>query len=160
MTIQYSTVKWFDAKKGYGFINHPDGGNDIFIHYSQIESEDDFKTLRTGQSVQFEMNDGPKGIHAVNVQALDDGQVDSAGQSGEPSHAQTASTNPSAAEPTPPDSASTDASPVDPAPAPTRVTPGYNESEYGDTEYEDTSNGVDYEESDYGDSGYDEGDLV
>jgi CspA family cold shock protein len=72
MTIQHSTVKWFDAKKGYGFINHPDGGDDVFIHYSQIDSDDDFKTLRTGQSVQFEMNDGPKGLHAVNVRALDD----------------------------------------------------------------------------------------
>lgn len=72
MTIQHSTVKWFDAKKGYGFINHPDGGEDVFIHYSQIDSEDDFKTLRTGQSVQFEMNDGPKGLHAVNVRALDE----------------------------------------------------------------------------------------
>ncbi|HHP7238838.1 cold-shock protein [Longibacter sp.] len=72
MTIQHSTVKWFDAKKGYGFINHPDGGDDVFIHYSQIDSDDDFKTLRTGQSVQFEMNDGPKGLHAVNVRALDE----------------------------------------------------------------------------------------
>ncbi|PEN14371.1 cold-shock protein [Longibacter salinarum] len=72
MTTQYSTVKWFDAKKGYGFINHPEGGNDVFIHYSQIDSDDDFKTLRTGQSVQFEMNDGPKGLHAVNVRALEE----------------------------------------------------------------------------------------
>jgi len=63
-----STVKWFDAKKGYGFINHPDGGDDVFVHYSQIQSDDDFKTLRTGQSVQFEMDDGPKGLHALNVE--------------------------------------------------------------------------------------------
>ena len=72
MTMQYSTVKWFDAKKGYGFINHPDGGDDVFVHYSQIQSDDEFKTLRTGQSVQFEMNDGPKGLHALNVEALDE----------------------------------------------------------------------------------------
>jgi CspA family cold shock protein len=70
--MQHSTVKWFDAKKGYGFINHPDGGDDVFVHYSQIQSDDEFKTLRTGQSVQFEMNDGPKGLHALNVEALDD----------------------------------------------------------------------------------------
>jgi CspA family cold shock protein len=63
----HSTVKWFDAKKGYGFINHPEGGDDVFVHYSQIQSEDDFKTLRTGQTVQFEMEDGPKGLHALNV---------------------------------------------------------------------------------------------
>lgn len=65
--MEQSTVKWFDAKKGYGFINHPDGGDDVFVHYSQIESDDDFKTLHTGQSVQFELNDGPKGLHAVSV---------------------------------------------------------------------------------------------
>lgn len=65
--MQHSTVKWFDAKKGYGFINHPEDGEDVFVHYSNIESDDDFKTLRTGQRVKFEMNDGPKGLHALNV---------------------------------------------------------------------------------------------
>jgi CspA family cold shock protein len=65
--MEQSTVKWFDAKKGYGFINHPDGGDDVFVHYSQIKSDDDFKTLHTGQSVHFELNDGPKGLHAVSV---------------------------------------------------------------------------------------------
>jgi CspA family cold shock protein len=67
MAIRQSTVKWFDAKKGYGFIHHPDGGDDVFVHYTQIESEKDFKTLRTGQAVEFEMNDGPKGLHALSV---------------------------------------------------------------------------------------------
>lgn len=68
MSTQHnSTVKWFDAKKGYGFIDHPDGEDDVFVHYSQIESERDFKTLRTGQAVEFKLNDGPKGLHAVNV---------------------------------------------------------------------------------------------
>lgn len=67
--MQQSTVKWFDAKKGYGFINHPRDGEDVFVHYSNIESDDDFKTLRTGQHVTFEMNDGPKGLHALNVTA-------------------------------------------------------------------------------------------
>lgn len=74
--MRYSTVKWFDAKKGYGFIDHPDEGDDVFVHYSNIESDDDFKTLRAGQDVQFEMNDGPKGLHALNVvpeTAADDG---------------------------------------------------------------------------------------
>lgn len=71
-TMEQSTVKWFDAKKGYGFINHPDGGDDVFVHYSQIESDDDFKTLHTGQSVQFELNDGPKGLHAASVRAEQD----------------------------------------------------------------------------------------
>jgi CspA family cold shock protein len=67
MSTLHSTVKWFDAKKGYGFINHPDGGDDIFVHYSQIESDEEFKTLRTGQSVEFELEDGPKGLHALSV---------------------------------------------------------------------------------------------
>jgi CspA family cold shock protein len=65
--MQHSTVKWFDAKKGYGFIHHPNEGEDIFVHYSNIDTDDDFKTLSTNQSVTFEMNDGPKGLHALNV---------------------------------------------------------------------------------------------
>jgi CspA family cold shock protein len=71
MATHESTVKWFDAKKGYGFLNHPDGGSDVFVHYTQITSDDDFKTLRTGQTVRFELNDGPKGLHALNVFAVD-----------------------------------------------------------------------------------------
>ena len=69
--MQQSTVKWFDAKKGYGFINHPDDGEDVFVHYSNIISDDDFKTLETGQHVKFKMNDGPKGLHAVDVVATE-----------------------------------------------------------------------------------------
>jgi CspA family cold shock protein len=67
-----STVKWFDAKKGYGFIHHPDGGDDVFVHYSNIQSDDDFKTLQADQEVRFEMNEGPKGLNASNVVASDD----------------------------------------------------------------------------------------
>ncbi len=74
--MQYSTVKWFDAKKGYGFIDHPDDGDDVFVHYSNIESDDDFKTLRAGQDVKFEMNDGPKGLHALNVVATEEDDAD------------------------------------------------------------------------------------
>ncbi len=70
MPTHESTVKWFDAKKGYGFLDHPEGGADIFVHYTQIRSDDDFKTLSTGQTVRFELNDGPKGLHALNVVAL------------------------------------------------------------------------------------------
>ncbi len=72
MATRESTVKWFDAKKGYGFINHPDGGEDVFVHYTQIDSDKDFKTLRTGQHVKFEMNDGPKGLHALEVKSLEE----------------------------------------------------------------------------------------
>jgi CspA family cold shock protein len=72
MSTHESTVKWFDAKKGYGFLDHPEGGSDIFVHYTQIRSDEDFKTLSTGQTVRFELNDGPKGLHALNVVALSD----------------------------------------------------------------------------------------
>lgn len=71
-----STVKWFDAKKGYGFIHHPDGGNDIFVHYSNIQSDDDFKTLKADQEVQFEINEGPKGLNASNVIATEGADAD------------------------------------------------------------------------------------
>ena len=70
--MRQSTVKWFDAKKGYGFITHPDDGDDIFVHYSDIESDDDFKTLHADQHVRFELNDGPKGLNASNVVAVED----------------------------------------------------------------------------------------
>ncbi len=69
-----STVKWFDAKKGYGFIHHPDGGDDVFVHYSNIQSDDDFKTLQADQEVQFEMNEGPKGLNASNVVPYNDSE--------------------------------------------------------------------------------------
>jgi CspA family cold shock protein len=69
--MQESTVKWFDAKKGYGFIHHPEDGDDVFVHYSNIESEDDFKTLHADQNVRFELNDGPKGLNASNVHPLE-----------------------------------------------------------------------------------------
>jgi cold shock protein len=72
MSTHRSVVKWFDAKKGYGFIVHPDGENDIFVHYSAIDTERRFKTLRTGQIVEFELSDGPKGLHASNVIPTDD----------------------------------------------------------------------------------------
>ena len=72
MITQRSVVKWFDAKKGYGFIVNPQGGQDIFVHYSQIETEKRFKTLRTGQVIEYQLHDGPKGPHAINVSFLED----------------------------------------------------------------------------------------
>jgi CspA family cold shock protein len=59
------TVKWFDSKKGYGFITR-DNGEDVFVHFSAI-MVDGFKTLREGQKVQFEIQQGSKGPQAVNV---------------------------------------------------------------------------------------------
>ena len=59
-------VKWFNESKGFGFIEH-EGGNDVFVHYTAIAG-DGFKTLAEGDSVEFEIVDGPKGPAAANVQ--------------------------------------------------------------------------------------------
>ena len=82
MSTRRSVVKWFDAKKGYGFIVHPEGGTDIFVHYSAIETDKRFRTLRTGQVVEFELSDGPKGLHAANVVPTDQGEHGSDDYSG------------------------------------------------------------------------------
>jgi CspA family cold shock protein len=58
-------VKWFDTKKGYGFIEQT-GGDDVFVHYSGIAG-DGFKSLRAGEEVEFEIAKGPKGPQATNV---------------------------------------------------------------------------------------------
>jgi len=59
------TVKWFNNKKGYGFIT-PENGSDVFVHYSAIQG-DGYKTLEEGQAVEFEIKNGPKGQEAANV---------------------------------------------------------------------------------------------
>ena len=61
-------VKWFNEKKGYGFISGDDG-TDVFVHYSAIKG-DGFKTLREGDAVEFEVSKGPKGPQATNVTVL------------------------------------------------------------------------------------------
>ena len=58
-------VKWFNDAKGYGFITQEDGG-DIFVHYTAIQQEG-FKSLKEGDSVEFEVSQGPKGLQAANV---------------------------------------------------------------------------------------------
>ena len=62
------TVKWFNDKKGFGFLSREEG-DDVFVHHSAIQGEG-FKTLREGQEVEFEVQEGPKGPQAVNVTAL------------------------------------------------------------------------------------------
>ena len=58
-------VKWFNASKGYGFIERQ-GGKDVFVHFSAIRTEG-FRTLQQGQQVEFTIEDGPKGLQAANV---------------------------------------------------------------------------------------------
>ncbi len=58
-------VKWFNEKKGFGFISR-DGGDDLFVHFSSIK-QDGFKVLREGDEVEFEIAEGKKGLQAVNV---------------------------------------------------------------------------------------------
>ena len=61
------TVKWFSESKGYGFIAPEGGGDDIFVHYSSIKAEG-FRTLAEGQTVSYVAEQGPKGLHAVEVE--------------------------------------------------------------------------------------------
>lgn len=60
------TVKWFDAKKGFGFITPEDGSDDVFVHHTNIVGQG-FKTLNNGQAVEFEVGEGRKGPQATNV---------------------------------------------------------------------------------------------
>jgi CspA family cold shock protein len=64
------TVKWFNNKKGYGFIQPQGGGEDVFVHYSSIEM-DGYRSLSDGDKVVFELADGPKGLQARKVQRMD-----------------------------------------------------------------------------------------
>ena len=59
-------VKWFNSAKGYGFICPEGGGQDVFAHFSAIVM-DGYKCLKAGQAVAFEVNEGPKGLHASNI---------------------------------------------------------------------------------------------
>ena len=62
------TVKWFNASKGFGFIER-EGGPDVFVHFSAIASSG-FKTLDEGQKVEFTIEKGPKGLQAADVRAI------------------------------------------------------------------------------------------
>jgi CspA family cold shock protein len=68
MMLISGKVKWFSNTKGYGFIARPDGG-DVFVHYTAIQGEG-FKALHGGDPVEYEVRDGPRGPHAVNVRRV------------------------------------------------------------------------------------------
>jgi CspA family cold shock protein len=59
-------VKWFNNAKGYGFVTPDDGEQDVFVHFSALEMEG-YRTLKEGQRVEFEVEQGPKGLHAQNL---------------------------------------------------------------------------------------------
>ncbi len=67
--METGTVKWFNNKKGFGFISRGEGERDVFVHYSAIV-QDGYKTLEEGDKVQFSVEDGEKGPSAVNVQRI------------------------------------------------------------------------------------------
>jgi CspA family cold shock protein len=67
--VATGTVKWFNEKKGFGFISPDNGGEDLFIHHSNIDAQG-FRTLKEGQKVEFEMREGRKGPEATGVKAL------------------------------------------------------------------------------------------
>jgi len=65
---EQGTVKWFNASKGFGFIQRQ-SGEDVFVHFSAIQG-DGYKSLNEGQAVEFEVTRGPKGLQAASVTAL------------------------------------------------------------------------------------------
>ena len=69
------TVKWFNNAKGYGFVLAESNGEDLFIHYSSIQM-DGYKSLKAGQLIEYDVQEGPKGLHAVNIRcAAAEGQA-------------------------------------------------------------------------------------
>ena len=66
--MKTGTVKWFNDAKGFGFITPDDGSEELFAHFSAIQSRG-FKSLKEGQKVEFEVTQGPKGKQASNIQS-------------------------------------------------------------------------------------------
>lgn len=67
--VQTGVVKWFNAEKGFGFITPDSGTTDVFAHFSAIESRG-FRSLNEGQAVEFEVEEGPKGLQAASIRPV------------------------------------------------------------------------------------------
>lgn len=70
MSKLYGTVKWFNARKGYGFITREDGQGEVFVHFSDITGQMGYRTLEEGQRVEFEVANTPRGPKAQNVRVV------------------------------------------------------------------------------------------
>ena len=64
--MEKGTVKWFNSSKGFGFISR-ESGDDVFAHYGAIENDGGYRTLDEGDTVEFEVTEGPKGLQATSV---------------------------------------------------------------------------------------------
>lgn len=69
--VQYGKVKWFDAEKGFGFIKPEDGEKDVFVHRNNVENLDHDQGLEDGEEVEFDVEETPKGLSAINVQSME-----------------------------------------------------------------------------------------
>lgn len=67
--MSIGTLKWFSDAKGYGFIAPNEGGKELFAHFSAVDASG-FKTLRQNAQVQFDMAEGPRGPHAINIRLI------------------------------------------------------------------------------------------
>ena len=67
--MAFGTVKWFNAEKGFGFIAPEDGGQDVFAHFSAIQSSG-YRSLEENQRVEFDVKQGPKGLQAENIHPI------------------------------------------------------------------------------------------
>ncbi len=68
------TVKWFNNAKGFGFICPENGGDDVFAHFSIIQM-DGYRTLKAGQVVEYEVDEGPKGCHAISITSAESSEI-------------------------------------------------------------------------------------
>jgi len=72
--VNKGIVKWFNSAKGFGFATPESGDEDVFIHFSSITMEG-YKTLKEGQAIQFDIEEGEKGLHATNISLIEEGST-------------------------------------------------------------------------------------